>query len=401
MKIAVISVGSEILAGRILNRDLLLIADFLRKFGLRVTREITVKDEVEEIVETLMNLKNFDIIFITGGLGPTSDDVTKKAIARFFNVDLESSEMVLKLIEERLKDLGVEFLPVHRNYALIPRGAKILRNDAGLAPGMVFSTDKGVLISLPGPPREVESLLPQLEGLLEKYKRGETYLKTVKTFGLRESEIYDRLKDCAWSEKAGFYPSIYGVDIRIETERKDELDEILIELKDKLGESIYGYDNETLEMAFGKVLKERDLTVSTAESCSGGLLANLITNVSGSSEYYIGGIIAYHNRIKVDFLGISQDVLKKYGAVSEPTARQMAEGIRKLFDTDVGLSTTGIAGPTGGTPQKPVGLVYMGFSFRGEVHVIKKIFKGNRFEIKKQTAYAIMDFARRYLLKKL
>ena len=401
MKIAVISVGSEILAGRILNRDLLLIADFLRKFGLRVNREITVKDEVEEIVETLMNLKNFDIIFITGGLGPTSDDVTKKAIARFFNVDLESSEMVLKLIKERLKDLGVEFLPVHRNYALIPRGAKILRNNAGLAPGMVFSTDKGVLISLPGPPREVESLLPHLEGLLEKYKRGEVYLKTVKTFGLRESEIYDRLKDCVWLEKAGFYPSIYGVDIRIQTERKDELDEILIELKDKLGENIYGYDNETLEMAFGRVLKERDLTVSTAESCSGGLLANLITNVSGSSGYYIAGIIAYYNRIKVDFLGVSQDVLKKYGAVSELTARQMAEGVRNLFDTDVGLSTTGIAGPTGGTPQKPVGLVYMGFSFRGEVHVIKKIFKGNRLEIKKQTAYTIMDFARRYLLKKL
>ena len=401
MKIAVLSVGSEILAGRILNRDLLLIADFLRKFGLRVTREITVKDEVEEIVETLMNLKNFDIIFITGGLGPTSDDVTKKAIARFFNVDLESSEMVLKLIEERLKDLGVEFLPVHRNYALIPRGAKILRNNAGLAPGMVFSTDKGVLISLPGPPREVESLLPHLEGLLEKYKRGEVYLKTVKTFGLRESEIYDRLKDCVWLEKAGFYPSIYGVDIRIQTERKDELDEILIELKDKLGENIYGYDNETLEMAFGRVLKERDLTVSTAESCSGGLLANLITNVSGSSGYYIAGIIAYYNRIKVDFLGVSQDVLKKYGAVSELTARQMAEGVRNLFDTDVGLSTTGIAGPTGGTPQKPVGLVYMGFSFKGEVHVIKKIFKGNRLEIKKQAAYTIMDFARRYLLKKL
>jgi len=401
MKIAVISVGSEILAGRILNRDLLLIADFLRKFGLRVNREITVKDEVEEIVETLMNLKNFDIIFITGGLGPTSDDVTKKAVARFFNVDLESSEMVLKLIKERLKDLGVEFLPVHRNYALIPRGAKILRNNAGLAPGMVFSTDKGVLISLPGPPREVESLLPHLEGLLEKYKRGEVYLKTVKTFGLRESEIYDRLKDCVWLEKAGFYPSIYGVDIRIQTERKDELDEILIELKDKLGENIYGYDNETLEMAFGRVLKERDLTVSTAESCSGGLLANLITNVSGSSGYYIAGIIAYYNRIKVDFLGVSQDVLKKYGAVSELTARQMAEGVRNLFDTDVGLSTTGIAGPTGGTPQKPVGLVYMGFSFKGEVHVIKKIFKGNRLEIKKQAAYTIMDFARRYLLKKL
>ena len=401
MKIAVISVGSEILSGRILNRDLALIADFLGKFGLRVSKEITVKDEVEEIVETLKDLKNFDIIFITGGLGPTSDDVTKKALARFLNVDLEFSEMVLKLVKERLEELGLEFLPVHRNYALIPRGAKILRNEAGLAPGMVFHTDKGMLISLPGPPREVESLLSQLEGLLEKYKGEEIYVKTVKTFGLRESEIHDRLKDCGWLEKAGFYPSIYGVDIRIETERKDELDEILIELKDKLGESIYGYDNETLEMAFGKVLKERDLTVSTAESCSGGLLANLITNVSGSSEYYIGGIIAYHNRIKVDFLGVSQDVLKKYGAVSEPTARQMAEGIRKLFDTDVGLSTTGIAGPTGGTPQKPVGLVYMGFSFRGEVHVIKKIFKGNRLEIKKQTAYAIMDFARRYLLKKL
>jgi len=401
MKIAVISVGSEILSGRILNRDLVLISHFLRKFGLTVTKEMTVSDEVGQIVDALKTLKDFDFVFITGGLGPTSDDVTKKAIARFLDVDLEFSEDVLKLIKERLQDLGVEFLPVHRNYALIPQGARILRNNAGLAPGMIFSAGKTILISLPGPPREVESILPRLEGLFEKYKRGETYLKTVKTFGLRESEIYDTLKDSAWLKKAGFYPSIYGVDIRVETQKKDKLEKIIMEIRDKLGDHIYGYDDETLEMAFGKVLKKRKLTVSTAESCSGGLLANLITNVSGSSEYFIGGVIAYHNRIKVDFLGVSQEILRKYGAVSEPTARQMAEGVRRLFDTDLGLSTTGIAGPTGGTPQKPVGLVYMGFSFRGEVHVIKKIFKGNRLEIKKQAAYTIMDFARRYLLQKL
>jgi len=262
---------------------------------------------------------------------------------------------------------------------------------------------KKILI-LPGPPRELESVLDKVLDRIAGPVSERSLTRRMKTFGLRETEIYELLNPLRdVLEPLGYYPSIYGVEIEIRAsgdpgEAEDKLHFKEEKIREVLGDNVYGVDGDTLEAVLGRILREKKLTLATAESCTGGLVGNLITDVPGSSDYYLGGVVAYHNDVKMKLLGVSEATLREFGAVSEPTARQMAEGVRKLIGADVGLSTTGIAGPTGGTPEKPVGLVYMGVAMEGKTRVIKRIFRGNRLEVKKQSAYTVIDLARREIL---
>jgi nicotinamide-nucleotide amidase len=289
---------------------------------------------------------------------------------------------------------------------MIPEGFEPIYNDQGIAPGLFGKEGDTLIAILPGPPRELRAVFERLKDRISGLSEEVVLFKTLKTFGRKESEIVEVLEPHMDKLRPlGFYPSIYGVDIRLEARGKDrkaleeELNEKAARIKNLLGPDVYGEDDDTLEAVFGRIMRKKRLTVATAESCTGGLVANIITDVSGSSNYMIGSVVAYHNRIKEEVLGVPREILARFGAVSEPTARLMAEGVRKLYEVDLGLSTTGIAGPTGGTPQKPVGLVYMGVSLRGKTKVIKRIFKGNRLEIKRQTALNVIDLARRMLLE--
>lgn len=406
MKAIVISVGDELLSGRTLNTNLKIISEFLRDLGMEILRNCTVRDDQEEISRAIQeSMRDADITIVTGGLGITPDDVTREAVAKALNRSLVFDPDLYSEIEKKMVERGVKITELHKKYGLVPEGFGIVKNDTGLAPGYYTRIDGKLILVLPGPPHELENVLKNASFLFEK--REEIVTKTVKTFGLKESDIAERLRDVMdILSPMGSYPVVPGmVDLKLilkgpdREKLEEELNRKLKILEQRIGDAIYGYDDDTLQSVLGRILRENSMTVAVAESCTGGLVASLITDVPGSSDYFKGGVVSYWNEVKRDILGVGEEILNYFGAVSEPTAVMMAEGVRKLLKTDVGLATTGIAGPTGGTPEKPVGLVYMAVSFRGDVTVKKKVFKGDRLFVKKQAAYTILDLARRKILE--
>ncbi len=406
MKAILISIGDEILSGKIVNSDFAILAAELTRRGVEVVKEITVPDRKDAIEEELKKaLIAADLVITTGGLGPTPDDVTRQAVAEALGRKLVFSEQVYRGILEKLKKMGLPEKKAHRNYAYIIEGFEPIENDVGLAPGLFGEIESKKIVVLPGPPRELRSVLDKVIDKIAPMPDVITLTRRVKTFGLRETQIYELLEPHRKElEPLGYYPSIYGVEIELRATGKPEeakkvLDEKARRIQEILGENVYGFDDEKLEAVLGRLLRERGMTIATAESCTGGLVGNLITDIPGSSDYYLGSVVAYHNDVKEKLLGVPKVILTHFGAVSEPTAVLMAEGVRKLLNADVGISTTGIAGPTGGTPQKPVGLVYMAVALPTGTKAIKKMFSGNRLEIKRQSAYTVIDLARRELLK--
>lgn len=405
---ALVSIGDEILTGKVLNINLEFLGKSLLEAGIKIMKEISVPDDLSVITDTLRYVAGeFPIVFTTGGLGLTRDDLTRKAISNAFHLVLKEREELREVIKKRVESQGITFGDVHRNYLLVPLGFEPIENDVGIAPGLWGKYEGTYIAVLPGPPRELKAVFKKLLPKLKRLGSGQILYKVIRTFGLKEIEIAQIL-DPHLDElmPVGFYPSPFVVELRLEASGEDlktlqeNLEERSGRIKRLLGDNVYGEDEDTLEGVLGSLLREKKLTVATAESCTGGLLASLITDVSGSSDYMIGSVVAYHNRIKEQLLGVPRPVLNQHGAVSEPVAFLMAEGVKKLYQVDVGLSTTGIAGPKGGTPQKPVGLVYMGISMREKTKVIRRIFQGNRFEIKKQAALTVIDTARRMLLER-
>jgi len=405
MRAVLITVGDEILGGQIVNRDFAIVSRRLSERGVSVIKEVTVPDRKEDISgEIKKALEIADLVLTSGGLGPTPDDVTREAVADALGRKLVFSKEVYDKVIRRLEEWGLSVKDAHRKYGFVIEGFEVIDNDAGLAPGMMGEVDGKKILILPGPPRELESVLDKVLDRIAGPVSERSLTRRIKTFGLRETEIYELLNPLRdVLEPLGYYPSIYGVEIEIRAsgdpgEAEEELHFKEEKIREVLGDNVYGVDGDTLEAVLGRILREKKLTLATAESCTGGLVGNLITDVPGSSDYYLGGVVAYHNDVKMKLLGVSEATLRKFGAVSELTARQMAEGVRKLIGADVGLSTTGIAGPTGGTPEKPVGLVYMAVAMEGKTRVIKRIFRGNRLEVKKQSAYTVIDLARREIL---
>lgn len=411
MKIHIITIGDEILIGQTLNTNAAFIGEILNKNSFSVANEAIIGDVEEDIIKEIkFGIKNFDLVICTGGLGPTHDDLTLKAIVKVFETELIQDDQVLNDIKELFAKRNRELTETNKQQALVPKISTPIRNKRGTAPGIWIEKGNKIFVALPGVPLEMQTMMedfviPKLLSLKLplKIKRQRTLLTT----GIPESFLYDELKDLKGLTKQGriaFLPSQYGVKIRItfvEDTEEIAMEKILgIEqkIRTKIGRYIYGKDEDTLEGVIGRLLTDRGLTLSVAESCTGGLISSRITNISGSSKYFERAIISYSNGAKVELLGIDEDHINKYGAVSIEVARLMAQGIRSVSGTDIGLAVTGIMGPSGAKETKPVGLVYIGIC-DDKVCTAKEFHFGeDRIRNKERTSQAALEMLRRYLL---
>ncbi len=411
MRAEIITIGDELLIGQIINTNASYIGQKLSEIGINVARIVSVGDTESDILAELKHaFENFDLVILTGGLGPTHDDVTKNAICKFFDTELILNEDALNQVKEFLAKRGVALNEANRSQALVPKKAKVINNRWGTAPGFLFDESGKIVIVMPGVPKEMQGMMENfvISYLAEKSTGNVIKQRILKTTGIPESYLYEKLKDTVKEVekfcKIAFLPSPTGVKIRItvRAENKEKADDIIKEVEGKFREKvdryIYGVDDEELEKVVGKLLTERGLKIAIAESCTGGLICDRITNISGSSRYFERGIVAYSNEAKVQILGVPEELIKNHGAVSKEVAEAMAEGVRKISGADIGISTTGIAGPTGGTPQKPVGLVWIGYSDKNETFAKEFRFGYDRLGNKQIASQIALEILRRKLL---
>jgi nicotinamide-nucleotide amidase len=411
MKAEIISIGDELLYGEITDTNSTFIAEKLTGEGIEVVFSTSVGDDVNKIAEVFGSAgSRADVIIATGGLGPTSDDLTKKAIVKAFKRNLVFREEILKEIEKSFEKSGLSMPKVNQNQALIPQGAKPLANWWGVAPGIFIEEENKLFFALPGVPLEMKWMLENevLPILRSKKSDGFIIRKTLKTTGIPESVIYEKIEgliDPKGDVKIAFLPSYLGVDVRLtaslkqKNEAETKIEELEKKIREILGTYIYGTDDQTLEEVVGKLLSEKGKTIAVAESCTGGLIGAKFTNISGSSKYFERGVVTYSNQAKIELLGVPQETIDRYGAVSQEVALLMAEGVRKLAKIDYGLSSTGIAGPTGGTPEKPVGLVYIGFACENDSFTQKFQFGGDRIINRERAAQAALNMVRLFLIR--
>ena len=451
----IINIGDELLIGQVVNTNASWMAEELNKRNIKVTNISVISDGGDDIRQQLeRSLSEADVVLITGGLGPTKDDITKSVLCEFFDDTLVRHQQTYDNVKKFFERRGLPFTEINQAQALVPSKCKVLVNEVGTAPCMVFfnaqlketrdtrhetrdaSADSQnlilnsqlskIVISMPGVPFEMKwlmqnSVLPLLE---ERLGAEAIVHKTILTFGIGESFLADKIAD--WEDalpshiKLAYLPEAGKVRLRLSAygslmhnaqctmhnaqhsfpikERLErEVAEQIERLEKIIGENIYGYDDETISSAIGKLLKERGAMLATAESCTGGLIARRITETSGSSAYFKGGIVAYSNEIKEQLLGVRHETLEQYGAVSEQTAKEMALGCLNVTGADYAIATTGIAGPTGGTDEKPLGLVYIAVAHRvgtqraastdmSEVKCEKYIFRTTREQHQERTA---------------
>lgn len=410
MKAGIISIGDELLIGQVVNTNAAFIAARLNTVGISVEQTVVIGDNEAQILETFRNFfDRYDITLVTGGLGPTHDDITRKALCTFFNTDLVQDETTLANIKDIMAKRNIPWNPAAEDQAMVPRGCRVIPNTHGTAPGMMFVRNGKSLIAMPGVPYEMESMVENF--LLPHFQKQSTGTvirhRTLKTTGIPESFLATKLgnlDEILQGAKLAFLPMPTGVRLRITvTEqtaaRADEkIGMVERSIRQKVEKYIYGTDDEELEHVVGRLLTERKLTIAVAESCTGGLIANRITNVSGSSNYFERGVVTYSNASKTELLGVPE-TLMQFGAVSKEVAEAMASGIRRAAKTDIGLSTTGIAGPTGGTLEKPVGLVWIGYADARETLALKFLFGDNRLRFKERAAQAALELVRRKLLR--
>lgn len=379
MHAALLTVGDELLIGQVVDTNAAWMGARLNGIGVCVERMVTVGDDATSIITTLRELQgDVDLVLITGGLGPTHDDVTKKAVAEFAGTRLVPDPEVLAHLQARFSRRGRPFSPAQAVMAEVPEGFEVLPNSAGAAPGLWYTvpgTRPLHLALMPGVPYEMQVILkehvvPRLQAMGGILTIRQAHLLTA---GAGESDLADKIGDLGGlldaSVKLAYLPNAEtGVRLRLTAQHESaavaaaRLAALETHIRSKIGRYIYGAEDDTLEGVVGQMLAARGLTIALAESCTGGLLADRLTNVPGSSGYVVGGVVAYANRVKEQVLGVSAEVLETYGAVSEEVARHMAQGVRQRLGADIGISTTGIAGPGGGTPEKPVGLVWFGYA---------------------------------------
>jgi nicotinamide-nucleotide amidase len=407
LKAEIIAIGNEILFGQVVDTNTAFIASELHKLGIAVLRKSAVADTKEELLKSLReSLDTADLVILTGGLGPTHDDITKKTVASFLKRRLILNDKVLLTVKNHFAQKGTRMPQVNTSQALVPQGAEILANPLGTAPGLLFEESYGTIILLPGVPAEMrtifaESIIPYLT---QKSDRIPIAVQTIHTTGIAESALYERLKGIRTKAKLAFLPRFTGVDIQVtvisdsSAAAKDGLKKTAGTIIDKLDDYYYGSDDESLERVIGILLSMRRKTVAVAESCTAGLLMKRITDVPGSSLYFVGGVVSYSNDVKVNILQVREKIIKLKGAVSGEVAKAMAKGIRNLMKADFGISITGIAGPGGSTENKPLGLVFLGFSDAKDAVAIRFRFRGTREIIREQAVQAALDLLRRKLL---
>ena len=374
------TIGDEILIGQIVDTNSSKISTALNSIGVKVVSMVSTSDTEADIINTVENaLKTSNVVVITGGLGPTKDDITKKTLGKLTGAtaDVENQEQ-LEIITRILSARGmVPLSPLNRGQAMVPNSCKVIPNQFGTAPCMEFELPeekyghKAVMYSLPGVPFEAEAAIPKvLESIQGHFSLDKIFHKTICTFGIPESTLAQQIEE--WEDNLpdnlhlAYLPnpilgvrlrlSIYGVD---EQTGLQELAENETKLREMLGDAIYGEGTDSMQKVIGKTLKDRGMTVGVAESCTGGFLASLFTQLPGASEYFYGGVVSYDNSVKMNVLGVSKEVLDTYGAVSRECAEQMAAGARRVLGTDYAIATTGIAGPDGGTAEKPAGTVWI------------------------------------------
>lgn len=398
IKVWVVTIGDEILSAEIRDTNSYYLVNRLSALGMDVKRVLFLPDDPEEIKKTFKRgVREADIVISSGGLGPTPDDHTKPVAIEIFKTPLIMDKNLLERIEKRFLSKGRKIPELAKEQALVPRGAMVLDNPVGMAPGFVFEKGSHSLILLPGVPEELRAVFEKgtIAFLRKNYRLREKLSLIIKTTGIAEAEIYHKIKGLERGIRIAYLPSPIGVDVKIVAKSRRLLLKTRRDITRRLKPYIYGYGEDRIEETIGRILRKKGLTLATAESCTGGLLGDLITSIAGSSDYFIGGVIAYSNKIKKLVCGVKEETLKSSGAVSSQTAKEMANGIRKRFKTNIGVSISGIAGPEGGTKDKPVGLVYIGISYKRRTYGVKNQFYGTRDMIKTQSAIAALELIRR------
>ena len=408
MNAEILSIGDELLIGQVVNTNASWLGEQLSLLGVDVRRITAVGDDRTQLLAEFQRAwEQHDVVIATGGLGPTHDDITREAVCEFFDSDLVFNETVLSDIERLFSERKRRVTDVNRDQAMVPAGADIMRNREGTAPGYHFSQTGKHFFVTPGVPYEMHAMVEHyiLPRLRENF-RSERDSLTLLTTGIPESALADRLDGIASQvdgTSAAFLPSPLGVRIRI-TARGDDQDAVRDRIRrvrafveEHAGEYVFGTGRQTLEEVVGALLEEHGLMVSVAESCTGGQITDKLTNVPGSSRWFERGVVTYSNESKTALLGVDESILREHGAVSRQCAAAMADGIRRRSGGDIGISTTGIAGPSGGSAEKPVGLVWIGISSDAGTLAHDFYFGDNRIRTKQRAAQAALDMLRRRL----
>jgi len=411
--VEIITIGDEILIGQTVDTNSAWMGTELNLMGIRVNRITSISDNKDEIISALdQALLRAEIVLLTGGLGPTSDDITKETLAGYFGGEIVMDNSVLEIITERLSKRNLLMNENNRRQALVPDNCKVLQNLTGTAPGMLFRKNGRIVVSMPGVPHEMkyimkEHVLPLLAGM---FHGGVIVHKNIMTYGIAEAMLAERLvtfeKELPGEIRLAYLPAWGVIKLRLtgtgsnEKELRGIVQEQVGKLYKIIPDVIYGEDEVMLEEVVGRLLKDSNLTMATAESCTGGKIASLITSVPGSSDWFKGSVVAYDNSIKTGVLGVSNETLRLCGAVSAETAGEMARGVRRLMSTDYSVAVTGIAGPSGGTPDKPVGTVWIAIDSEKGLITQKHIFADNRQINISRSSYGALNLLRKQIISR-
>lgn len=410
VKAELLTIGDEILYGQIVDTNSQWMSVELGNAGVKVVRKTSVGDEEGEMLTAFAEAeKRADIILITGGLGPTSDDLTKPCLAKYFNCEMKIHDEALAEVTEFFKSRGRELTEVNKNQALLPVCCEKITNSMGTAPGMWFNRNGKVFVSMPGVPHEMKLMMTNIviPKILSTFATPVIYHKVIRTIGLGESFLAEKIAD--WERslppymKLAYLPSLGDVKLRLtgigksKKELEDEAEALTVKLNERIGQFIFGYGEDPIEVVIGNTLKDRKLTLAIAESCTGGYLSHMITSVPGSSAYFLGSMIPYAYEIKMRQLGVKPETLEKYGAVSEPTIIEMANIVRAKFNTDIGVATSGVAGPGGATPDKPVGTVWIAYSDKHQTVTKRLQLSKDRLINIKLASAAVLNLIRQSL----
>jgi nicotinamide-nucleotide amidase len=410
LKAEIIAIGNEITTGLIQESNSTYMSKRLNEEGVDVVRIIGIGDNESDIVSSIDEaLNRSNIVITTGGLGPTHDDITKQVLIRMFESESKQDSQVLQDIEKFFRNRGRAMPEYSKSQSFVPHNAEILYNEKGTAPGFRFKRNENSLFVLPGVPLEMRHLFEKyIATEIRKIGKKKIGHRILNTTGITESRLWEQvgsIESLNEIVQIASLPSHLGIRIRLsalgtnESETQEKLDKAENFFQEKISELIYGKGDEPLEEIIGRLLKEQNKSLALAESCTGGLISHRITNVSGSSQYFLEGMTTYSNEAKIKRLGVPENIIETYGAVSKETAIAMAEGMRKTSGADLAVSVTGIAGPTGGTKEKPVGLTYIGISGEWVCESQQFIFPQDRVKNKERAAQAALNFLRLELLK--
>ncbi len=403
----IIAVGSELLTPSRLETNSLFLTERLNSLGILVERKVVVGDREATLSESLRAaLQRSQLVLLTGGLGPTNDDLTREAVAACLGRELRQDPEILNHLERLYERFGFQMAENNRRQALVPEGAEVLPNPKGTAPGLFLREGEALVFLLPGPPRELQPMvddqvLPRLTRYLPIRRR---FVRHLRVASLAESAVDARVESLYKAQpqvETTILSSLGIIDLFFTWCGRDDealasrhLDRLVQQVRQELGSSVFTDRQEELEVVVGRQLLERGLRLATAESCTGGLIGKLLTDVDGSSRYFLGGVVCYSNELKQNLLGVRPETLERYGAVSAETASELAQGVCRLTGSEIGLSVTGIAGPTGGSDEKPVGTVYFGLSSKGQAQVKHRRIPGDRESVRMRAARFALDWLR-------